>query len=86
MGWMTALKTANNSMQRMYFSCQYIQNCSHNNTASHQIDSVKSQGMLLTTYPHQLKNAAVFCLGSTLITRHNAYALGQPVTVQMDYK
>jgi hypothetical protein len=80
MGWVTALKTANDSMQGKYFSCQYIQNCSHN-TASHQIDSVKSQGMLLNTYPHQVRNAAVFYLSSTLIKRLNAYALGQPVTV-----
>jgi len=42
--------------------------------------------MLLATYPDQLRNAAVFYLGSTLITWHNAYALGQPVTVQMGYK
>jgi len=48
--------------------------------------SVKSQGKLLTTYPHQIRNAAVFYLGSTLITRHNAYTLGQPLTVQVDYK
>jgi len=76
MGSMTALKTATDSMQGKYFSCQYIKKCSHNNTASHQIDSVKSQGMLLTTYPHQLKNAAVFYLSSTLITRYHAYTLG----------